>query len=278
MTRTVRGVLRFHSASRAHHDVWVPDASMTSTDVAPPHGSPHQVSMPENPSDATLDPVDAMTSNGTKKRHLRASIFSTFGAFVGSSRHHTGATPSGATSMEAKPSGASSIVAELVRGAQELTEEQVAEFKECFSLFDVDGSGTVDTSELGEVMRSLGQTASDDELQRMIGEVDADRSGTVDFAEFLGMMAKQMRDHDTNIVLQRAFDLFSAKDDGQNRAAAVVPVDVLDVVFAALCDGAGPEEIRTLTREAAGDGTTVTFTQFMSLFDNERERERENPR
>jgi EF hand len=37
-----------------------------------------------------------------------------------------------------------------------LTEEQIAEFKEAFSLFDKDGDGNITTKELGTVMRSLG--------------------------------------------------------------------------------------------------------------------------
>merc|ERR1711990_357390 len=40
--------------------------------------------------------------------------------------------------------------------ADQLTEEQIAEFKEAFSLFK-DGDGTITTKELGTVMRSLGQ-------------------------------------------------------------------------------------------------------------------------
>uniref|UniRef100_A0A3B3YEB5 EF-hand domain-containing protein n=1 Tax=Poecilia mexicana TaxID=48701 RepID=A0A3B3YEB5_9TELE len=44
--------------------------------------------------------------------------------------------------------------------ADQLTEEQIAEFKEAFSLFDKDGDGTITTKELGTVMRSLGQTTA----------------------------------------------------------------------------------------------------------------------
>ena len=42
--------------------------------------------------------------------------------------------------------------------ADQLTEEQIAEFKEAFSLFDKDGDGTITTKELGTVMRSLGES------------------------------------------------------------------------------------------------------------------------
>lgn len=75
--------------------------------------------------------------------------------------------------------------------ADQLTEEQIAEFKEAFSLFDKDGDGTITTKELGSnnisisidipflfnlgtVMRSLGQNPTEAELQDMINEVDAD--------------------------------------------------------------------------------------------------------
>ncbi len=42
-----------------------------------------------------------------------------------------------------------------------LTDEQIAEFKEAFSLFDKDGDGTITTKELGTVMRSLGQNPTE---------------------------------------------------------------------------------------------------------------------
>ncbi|KAJ8676475.1 hypothetical protein QAD02_012262, partial [Eretmocerus hayati] len=41
-----------------------------------------------------------------------------------------------------------------------LTEDQVAEFKEAFMLFDKDEDGTITMAELGVVMRSLGQRPS----------------------------------------------------------------------------------------------------------------------
>ncbi|MQL67698.1 hypothetical protein F6Q10_35405, partial [Streptomyces vinaceus] len=57
--------------------------------------------------------------------------------------------------------------------AEQLTDDQISEFKEAFSLFDKDGDGCITTKELGTVMRSLGQNPTEAELQDMIHEVDA---------------------------------------------------------------------------------------------------------
>uniref|UniRef100_A0A8B9JRT2 EF-hand domain-containing protein n=3 Tax=Clupeocephala TaxID=186625 RepID=A0A8B9JRT2_ASTMX len=80
--------------------------------------------------------------------------------------------------------------------ADQLTEEQIAEFKEAFSLFDKDGDGTITTKELGTVMRSLGQNPTEAELQDMINEevdemireADIDGDGQVNYEEFVQMM------------------------------------------------------------------------------------------
>jgi len=82
--------------------------------------------------------------------------------------------------------------------ADQLTEEQIAEFKEAFSLFDKDGDGTITTKELGTVMRSLGQNPTEAELQDMINEVDEmireadiDGDGQVNYEEFVTMMTSK---------------------------------------------------------------------------------------
>ena len=72
--------------------------------------------------------------------------------------------------------------------ADSLTEEQIAEFKEAFSLFDKDGDGTITTKELGTVMRSLGKNPTEDELQSLVKQADADGNGTIDFPEFIAFM------------------------------------------------------------------------------------------
>ncbi|CAM9293234.1 unnamed protein product [Rangifer tarandus platyrhynchus] len=79
--------------------------------------------------------------------------------------------------------------------ADQLTEEQNAEFKEAFSLFDKDGDGTITTKESGTVMRSLGhvmtnlgEKLTDEEVDEMIREADIDGDGQVNYEEFVQMM------------------------------------------------------------------------------------------
>ena len=54
-------------------------------------------------------------------------------------------------------------------------------------------------------MRSLGQNPTEAELQDMINEVDADGNGTIDFPEFLTMMARKMKDTDSEEEIREAF-------------------------------------------------------------------------
>lgn len=129
-----------------------------------------------------------------------------------------------------------------------LTDEQIAEFKEAFSLFDKDGDGTITTSELGTVMRSLGQNPTEAELQDMINEVDADGNGTIDFEEFLLMMARKMKDTDSEEELREAFRVFDKDGNGFISAAE------LRHVMTNLGEKLTDEEVDEMIREADLDG------------------------
>ena len=53
--------------------------------------------------------------------------------------------------------------------------------------------GCITVEELATVIRSLDQNPTEEELQDMITEVDADGNGTIEFTEFLSLMAKKMK-------------------------------------------------------------------------------------
>ncbi|KAK6153884.1 hypothetical protein DH2020_013523 [Rehmannia glutinosa] len=123
--------------------------------------------------------------------------------------------------------------------AEHLTDEQIAEFKEAFSLFDKDGDGCITSKELGTVMRSLGQNPTEAELQDMINEVDADQNGTIDFPEFLNLMARKMKDTDSEEELREAFKVFDKDQNGFISAAELTDEEVDEMIREADMDGDG---------------------------------------
>ncbi|KAJ9577039.1 hypothetical protein L9F63_006387 [Diploptera punctata] len=62
------------------------------------------------------------------------------------------------------------------------------ELKEAFRLYDKEGNGYIPTSSLREILMALDDQLTPDQLDEMIGEIDTDGSGTVDFSEFMEMM------------------------------------------------------------------------------------------
>jgi calmodulin len=103
--------------------------------------------------------------------------------------------------------------------ADQLTEEQIAEYKEAFSLFDKSGDGTITTKDLGTVIRALGKNPTEAELQDIINEVDPNGDGTVDFPAFLTIMARKMKDTDTEEDIIEAFRVFDKDGSGVISAA-----------------------------------------------------------
>ena len=143
---------------------------------------------------------------------------------------------------------------------ENLSEEQVGEFKEAFALFDKDGDGTITTKELGTVMRSLGQNPTEAELQDMINEVDVDGNGTIDFPEFLSLMARKMKDTDTEEELIEAFKVFDRDGNGLISAAE------LRHVMMNLGEKLTDEEADEMIREADIDGDGhINYEEFVRM-------------
>merc|ERR1712137_1031177 len=83
-------------------------------------------------------------------------------------------------------------VAAAPAGGKKLTDEQVQQIAQAFQLFDTDGSGTIETQELKIAMRALGFEPKQEEIDKMVRDVDDDGSGSVDYPEFLEMMAHKL--------------------------------------------------------------------------------------
>ena len=78
------------------------------------------------------------------------------------------------------------------RIADDLSADELAEFKKSFDMYDSDKNGTITIEELGSVLESLdGQAVTNVRLHAMIDEVDVNRDGEIDFQEFSLMMTRK---------------------------------------------------------------------------------------
>ena len=104
----------------------------------------------------------------------------------------------------------------------QLTEEQLAEFKEAFSLFDKDRDDVISQEELGALLRSLGCTPTQPELQKMIKEADTNENDTVTLQGFLQVMAcRVLKDTDGPVEVGEALRMLDKDGSGYISAAQI---------------------------------------------------------
>ncbi|XP_031351630.1 troponin C, isoallergen Bla g 6.0101-like isoform X2 [Photinus pyralis] len=82
----------------------------------------------------------------------------------------------------------SNMVARFLVEEEEDTAAIQLELKGAFRFYDKEGNGFITTDVLREILKELDDKLSDDELDNMIDEIDADGSGTVDWDEFKAVM------------------------------------------------------------------------------------------
>uniref|UniRef100_A0ACD5W9L9 Uncharacterized protein n=1 Tax=Avena sativa TaxID=4498 RepID=A0ACD5W9L9_AVESA len=142
----------------------------------------------------------------------------------------------------------------------ELSKEQIEEFRAAFSLFDKDGDGTITSKELGTVMRSLGQRPSEAELHQMIAEVDTDGNGALDFTEFISLLERKMRDTGVEEELREAFQVFDQDSNG------FISLNEFRNVMVELGERLTEEELAEMLREADTDGDgQINYSEFVKV-------------
>ncbi len=102
---------------------------------------------------------------------------------------------------------------------QGLSKKQKEDLKTAFNLFDTDGLGTINVSELKVALRALGFEPGKDEIKKLLGaneengEKDINITSAIDFNEFLNIMEMKMMEKETEEEISRAFELFADNED-----------------------------------------------------------------
>ena len=151
---------------------------------------------------------------------------------------------------------------------QNLSEEIISDFRDAFKTFDTDEDGYLSLKELGDLLISLGQPVSPEELKEMTNEVDIEGNGTVDFKEFIQLMARKMRDFDNEEEYIEAFKLFDKNLDD------LISIDELRDVMSILGQyvwGESPseEDLMQMIKEADLDfDGYLNFSEFLKKIQN----------
>jgi len=97
-------------------------------------------------------------------------------------------------------------------GNYEFSVAQVAEFRKVFDSFDRNGDESIGVEELGSVLRALGYSPSESDIEKVLSRFDADASGDLSFEEYLALMAVWVEEDETQIL--EAFKVFDKSGDG----------------------------------------------------------------
>ncbi|CAL9061017.1 unnamed protein product [Musa banksii] len=141
------------------------------------------------------------------------------------------------------------------------SEEQITEFYATFCLFDKNGDGCITFEELSTVIKSLGLKPDEGEVHKMIREIDANGNGTIEFQEFLNLMASKLnKGIDSEDELKEAFKVFDKDQNG------FISATELRNVMISLGEKLTDEEVAQMIREADLDGDgQVNFEEFVKM-------------
>jgi len=87
---------------------------------------------------------------------------------------------------------------------------QVQEFKEAFNMIDQNRDGFIDNEDLKDMLASMGQVASEDEVEKMIKEAP----GAINFTMFLTLFGEKLNGTDPEDVIKNAFKCFDPEGSG----------------------------------------------------------------
>ncbi|XP_072173484.1 myosin-2 essential light chain-like [Diadema setosum] len=143
-----------------------------------------------------------------------------------------------------------------------VTEEQLSEMQECFSLFDKIGDGKIDTDQLGEVMRANGGNPTQAEVRKLLQEFDSGHR--ISFEEFLPIMTatikkKEQGTMDEFVEGLRVFD----KD-----SSGLINSAELRHVMTSLGEKMSDEEVDSLIAGCEDAQGQVNYEEFVKMVYN----------
>lgn len=75
--------------------------------------------------------------------------------------------------------------------AEARAQREEREARQAFKIFDIDGDGLIDASEVRLTMKNLGEVLTDEDVSAMMFAADKNKDGKIDFQEFLSVVRRK---------------------------------------------------------------------------------------
>ena len=159
----------------------------------------------------------------------------------------------------------------MINGDSE-NDKNSKEFFEAFERFDKDYDGFMSIDDLAEIMKKVGKSINQGEMQDLIGEINPHDNGMFDLKDYLSIMQRRKRDKDCDDDLLTVFKIID-KDENE-----LIGPDELINFMTSLVHKISGEEAEEMIKEYDGDGDGFcTFKEFIKMikYENEIDDEKE---
>lgn len=147
------------------------------------------------------------------------------------------------------------------RAYEQLTPQEIRDLKLVFDVFDTDKSGSIDARELRKAMKALGFKISKESIEEMIADLDVDKSGSIEFDEFLEfIIARQGDGRDVHNEIVQGFKMFDTDKTGK------ISLNNLKQVSRLCGVKLNEQELKEMIQEADKDGDNeVDQEEFVNM-------------
>lgn len=139
-----------------------------------------------------------------------------------------------------------------------LTDEEIEEIKEAFTMFDTNGNGTIDPKELKAAMNSLGFEKKSPTVYEMICDLE-NMGNEIDFDDFLEAISNKLGNRETRDGINRIFDLFDDDKSGS------INLNNIKRVAKELGETMSIDELKEMLQRASSNGEEITREDFYNI-------------
>lgn len=144
-----------------------------------------------------------------------------------------------------------------------LSDEELNQLKEAFDLFDVDGSGIIETEEIGRALEDSNLERRNPVVFRLINELK-DVNGAIDFDSFVNTLINKLGDTKSRYGIRKIFELYDADDSG------TVNFEKLKAIAKELGESMNDEELEDMLhfihiQNGTESNTEISFEEFYNV-------------